>query len=170
MEVLMTNESKAPAAGGAPKKLSARGLVKRFDGKEVLHALDFDVLDGEFLSILGPSGCGKTTTLRILIGLLMPDEGTLTLGGRDITTAPPDDRGMGSSNRMTSGFSASVRAMDTRCCWPPESWRTLLSRCSASPSCSSTPCAISRRRAFSSGLNFSADSTFPRTVMFSNSA
>ena len=95
MEVLMTNESKAPAAGGAPKKLSARGLVKRFDGKEVLHALDFDVLDGEFLSILGPSGCGKTTTLRILIGLLMPDEGTLTLGGRDITTAPPDDRGMG---------------------------------------------------------------------------
>ena len=82
-------------AGGAPKKLSARGLVKRFDGKEVLHALDFDVLDGEFLSILGPSGCGKTTTLRILIGLLMPDEGTLTLGGRDITTAPPDDRGMG---------------------------------------------------------------------------
>ena len=91
----MTNESKAPAAGGAPKKLSARGLVKRFDGKEVLHALDFDVLDGEFLSILGPSGCGKTTTLRILIGLLMPDEGTLTLGGRDITTAPPDDRGMG---------------------------------------------------------------------------
>ena len=88
----MTNESKAPAAGGAPKKLSARGLVKRFDGKEVLHALDFDVLDGEFLSILGPSGCGKTTTLRILIGLLMPDEGTLTLGGatsprRLLTTA-----------------------------------------------------------------------------------
>ena len=62
MEVLMTNESKAPAAGGAPKKLSARGLVKRFDGKEVLHALDFDVLDGEFLSILGPSGCGKTVS------------------------------------------------------------------------------------------------------------
>lgn len=40
---------------------------------------------------------------------------------------------MGSSNRMTSGFSASVRAMDTRCCWPPESWRTLLSRCSGKP-------------------------------------
>ena len=49
-------------------KLSVRGLVKRFDGKETLHNLTFDVREGEFLSILGPSGCGKTTTLRILIG------------------------------------------------------------------------------------------------------
>lgn len=56
-------------------KLSVRGLVKRFDGKETLHNLTFDVREGEFLSILGPSGCGKTTTLRILIGLLEPDEG-----------------------------------------------------------------------------------------------
>lgn len=43
-------------------KLSVRGLVKRFDGKETLHNLTFDVREGEFLSILGPSGCGKTTT------------------------------------------------------------------------------------------------------------
>ena len=127
MEVLMTNESKAPAAGGAPKKLSARGLVKRFDGKEVLHALDFDVLDGEFLSILGPSGCGKTTTLRILIGLLMPDEGTLTLGGRDITTAPPDDRGMGWSSWGLQSTStracASFRAASSSACPSHARWR-----------------------------------------------
>lgn len=76
-------------------KLEVRNLVKRFDGKEVLHHLDFDVRDGEFLSILGPSGCGKTTTLRILIGLVEPDEGSIALDGRDITAAPPDDRGMG---------------------------------------------------------------------------
>ncbi len=76
-------------------KLAVRGLSKRFDGKEVLHSLDFDVFDGEFLSILGPSGCGKTTTLRLLIGLEEPDAGTIKLGGRDITHAAPHDRSMG---------------------------------------------------------------------------
>ncbi len=76
-------------------KLVVRDLSKRFDGAEVLHSLDFEVRDGEFLSILGPSGCGKTTTLRILIGLLAPDTGSITLGGRDITHAAPSDRDMG---------------------------------------------------------------------------
>lgn len=76
-------------------KLDVRGLTKALGGKEVLHGLDFDVHDGEFLSILGPSGCGKTTTLRILIGLLSPDAGEILLDGRDITSAPPDQRNMG---------------------------------------------------------------------------
>ena len=61
----------------APVKLSVRGLTKRFAGAEVLHGLDFDVFEGEFLSILGPSGCGKTTTLRMLIGLVPVDEGAV---------------------------------------------------------------------------------------------
>ena len=103
MEVLMASEQEKAMAGERANdggemqepKLLISGLVKRFDGAEVLHGLDFDVRDGEFLSILGPSGCGKTTTLRILIGLLDPDEGTIALDGRDITAAPPDDRGMG---------------------------------------------------------------------------
>lgn len=76
-------------------KLEVRNLTKRFGDKEVLHPLDFDVLDGEFLSILGPSGCGKTTTLRILIGLLAADSGTIKLDGKDITNAAPDKRSMG---------------------------------------------------------------------------
>lgn len=78
-----------------PPKLIVRGLVKHFDGKEMLHGLDFEVRQGEFLSILGPSGCGKTTTLRVLIGLLTPDEGTIFLDERDITHVPPDGRNMG---------------------------------------------------------------------------
>lgn len=86
MEVLMTQQS---------PKLSVRGLAKYFDGKKVLHDLDFDVNSGEFLSILGPSGCGKTTTLRILIGLLKPDGGTIALDGTDITGAAPNQRSMG---------------------------------------------------------------------------
>lgn len=76
-------------------KLEVKGLTKSLGGNEVLHGLDFTVQNGEFLSILGPSGCGKTTTLRILMGLLAPDAGSILLDGKDITAAPPDKRGMG---------------------------------------------------------------------------
>ncbi|MEG0217887.1 MAG: ABC transporter ATP-binding protein [Raoultibacter sp.] len=79
----------------APAKLVVSGLHKEFGGKVVLHDLDFSVYKGEFLSILGPSGCGKTTTLRILIGLLAADKGTVELDGEDITAAPSDARHMG---------------------------------------------------------------------------
>lgn len=76
-------------------KLAVRGLEKHFDGKMTLNKVDFDVYDGEFLSILGPSGCGKTTILRILIGLLKPDGGSVIKDGADITYAHPSVRGMG---------------------------------------------------------------------------
>lgn len=76
-------------------KLSVRELEKYFDGKQTLNKVSFDVYDGEFLSILGPSGCGKTTILRILIGLLTPDNGQVIKDGSDITKASPSDRGMG---------------------------------------------------------------------------
>jgi len=77
------------------KKLQIRDLSKGYDDKEVLQKVDFDVADGEFLSILGPSGCGKTTLLRILIGLMAADTGTIHKDGKDITHAKPSERGMG---------------------------------------------------------------------------
>ena len=76
-------------------KLKVRNLEKYFDGKKTLNSVSFDVYDGEFLSILGPSGCGKTTILRILIGLLKADGGTITIDDRDITNEIPALRGMG---------------------------------------------------------------------------
>ncbi len=76
-------------------KLSVRNLNKSFDGKAVLNDLSFDLMEGEFLSILGPSGCGKTTLLRILIGLERADSGEILKGGRDISALPSFDRGMG---------------------------------------------------------------------------
>ncbi|MBQ2927965.1 MAG: ATP-binding cassette domain-containing protein [Oscillospiraceae bacterium] len=76
-------------------KLSVRHLNKSFDGKQVLRDLSFDLMEGEFLSILGPSGCGKTTLLRILIGLEQADSGEIRKGGRDISRLPSFDRGMG---------------------------------------------------------------------------
>lgn len=75
--------------------LTVRNLSKQFDGRCALDNVSFDVYSGEFLSILGPSGCGKTTLLRILIGLLESDSGTISLDGVDITHASPDKRSMG---------------------------------------------------------------------------
>lgn len=75
--------------------IKIRNLTHRFDGKTALNNVNFDIFGGEFLAILGPSGCGKTTILRILIGLLHPDQGTITLDDRDITYAPSSDREMG---------------------------------------------------------------------------
>lgn len=77
------------------ESLTVKNINKSFDGKEALENINFEVLPGEFLSILGPSGCGKTTLLRILIGLLSPDSGEILLDGENITKAPPDKRGMG---------------------------------------------------------------------------
>ena len=81
--------------GSLNDKLIIDGVSKQYKEKEVLKSVSFTVKDGEFLSILGPSGCGKTTLLRILIGLLKADTGTITKDGVDITNAAPDKRGMG---------------------------------------------------------------------------
>ena len=51
--------------------------------------------EGELLALLGPSGCGKTTTLRMIGGFEVPDSGTITFEGRDITDLPPEARGIG---------------------------------------------------------------------------
>jgi len=76
-------------------KLEIQDLTHVFNRQEVLHSLNFNVNDGEFLSILGPSGCGKTTILRILIGLLTPTSGKIFKDGIDITYAPASKRNMG---------------------------------------------------------------------------
>lgn len=77
------------------ESLIVKDLNKKFDGKDALANVSFEAAGGEFLSILGPSGCGKTTLLRILIGLIRADSGSITLDGRDITNASPDKREMG---------------------------------------------------------------------------
>lgn len=76
-------------------KLIIKNISKEYKENRVLNNLSFEVRDGEFLSILGPSGCGKTTLLRILIGLLSPDEGNVYKDGQDITKEHPSNRGMG---------------------------------------------------------------------------
>ena len=76
-------------------KIIVNNLKVVMGKKTILEDINFDVKDGEFLSILGPSGCGKTTILRCLIGLLQPTGGTITKDGVDITDLGPSKRGMG---------------------------------------------------------------------------
>jgi len=62
-----------------------RGVDKEFakNGKQekVLSGINFDMKEGEFISILGKSGCGKSTLLRLLEGLDTPTSGTISIGG-----------------------------------------------------------------------------------------
>ena len=70
-------------------------INKKFKSKSVLEDVSFEVMRGEFLSLLGPSGCGKTTILRMLIGIEMPTSGRIYKDGTDITYTPPKDRNIG---------------------------------------------------------------------------
>jgi ABC-2 type transport system ATP-binding protein len=63
--------------------LVVRGLVKRFGGFTAVNSLDLSVRRGELYALLGPNGAGKTTSLRIVAGLLSPDEGEISVCGID---------------------------------------------------------------------------------------
>jgi len=75
-------------------KLEVENLTKRFGDLVAVNNVSFEVRESEFFSLLGPSGCGKTTTLRCIAGLEMPDEGKIIIKGRDVTTLPPQQRGI----------------------------------------------------------------------------
>ena len=75
--------------------LELRNLTCRFGDKVALLNFSLNVEKGEIVSLLGPSGCGKTTTLRLIAGFLFPTEGTILVGGRDVTPLSPEQRHMG---------------------------------------------------------------------------
>lgn len=76
-------------------KIEVKGINKKFNGALVLEDINFDVKEGEFISLLGASGCGKTTLLKILIGIEKPSSGVILKDGEDITNNLPSKRGMG---------------------------------------------------------------------------
>jgi len=76
----MTISDQAPA-------LQVRGLTKHFD-RPAVDALDLTVRPGEFYALLGPNGAGKTTTLRMVVGLLRPDTGSVSVLGVDALADP----------------------------------------------------------------------------------
>ncbi len=75
--------------------LQLNAVLKQYGETLGVGPIDLDLEEGEFLALLGPSGCGKTTTLHIIAGLLFPDQGSVHLGDREITTLDPQHRDMG---------------------------------------------------------------------------
>jgi ABC-2 type transport system ATP-binding protein len=65
------------------RPVAARGLVKRYGHVLATDGVDLSVERGDVYGFLGPNGAGKTTMLRILLGLIRPDAGTVRLFGRD---------------------------------------------------------------------------------------
>jgi ABC-2 type transport system ATP-binding protein len=81
--------------------IEAKGLFKAFDGKPAVRGIDLEVPEGSIYGILGPNGAGKTTTLRMLLGIIDPDEGERTLLGHSrpleaagIVGYLPEERGL----------------------------------------------------------------------------
>jgi putative spermidine/putrescine transport system ATP-binding protein len=78
----------------ASAALEVRDLEVSYGDTLVLKRISLAVAAGEFVALLGPSGCGKTTLLRAVSGFVPVSAGQISVGGRDITHEPPDQRGM----------------------------------------------------------------------------
>ena len=72
--------------------LVARGIRKSYAGLEVVAGIDLELTRGECYGLLGPNGAGKTTTLRMLLGLVTPDAGEITLLGHPVPKAAREGR------------------------------------------------------------------------------
>ena len=75
-------------------EVQLRGIRKQYEGvtRMVIPDLDLTIPSGEMAVLVGPSGCGKSTTLRMVAGLEEPTAGTISIGGREVTTLAPAER------------------------------------------------------------------------------
>jgi zinc/manganese transport system ATP-binding protein len=88
-------------SAGAPPVVEARSLALRFGSRLLWDDLSFELHAGEFMAVLGPNGTGKTSLIRILLGLLAPSAGSVSVGGR-----PP------AAARAQIGYVPQQRAFD----------------------------------------------------------
>jgi ABC-type Fe3+/spermidine/putrescine transport system ATPase subunit len=70
-------------------------LTKKFGDITALNNVNLAIRDQEYFSLLGPSGCGKTTLLRLIAGLIEPDQGEIYIGDKRVDDVPPEDREIG---------------------------------------------------------------------------
>ena len=84
-------------------KIRLQHLTKRFPNRNkkiasdviAVNDFDFEIPDGKLIGLLGPSGCGKSTALNLICGLGVPSEGKIFFDDDDVTTIPPENRGVG---------------------------------------------------------------------------
>jgi len=69
-----------------------KGVYKIIHDHEILHDINLEVREGEFLTLLGPSGCGKTTLLRLISGFEQPTKGLIFIDNKDVSGLPPHKR------------------------------------------------------------------------------
>ena len=79
-------------AGREMAQVTVRDLRKSFGSVEVIHGVDVDIEDGQFVVLVGPSGCGKSTLLRMIAGLEAVTAGTIQIGVRIVNNLPPAER------------------------------------------------------------------------------
>ena len=72
--------------------LALKTVAKSYGATPVLHGIDIDIADGEFVVLVGPSGCGKSTLLRMIAGLETISGGAIEIGGRVVNELEPKDR------------------------------------------------------------------------------
>ena len=72
--------------------VSLKKLTKTYGSQAVVHGIDLEVADREFIALVGPSGCGKSTTLRMIAGLEEISAGAIEIGGRVVNDLPPRSR------------------------------------------------------------------------------
>ncbi|SLN46951.1 sn-glycerol-3-phosphate import ATP-binding protein UgpC [Pseudoruegeria aquimaris] len=73
-------------------QVQLRSVVKKYGSLEVVHGIDLDIADNEFVVLVGPSGCGKSTTLRMIAGLEAISGGEIAIGERVVNDLPPRHR------------------------------------------------------------------------------
>jgi multiple sugar transport system ATP-binding protein len=72
--------------------VTIRDVRKSFGAQQVIHGIDVDIADGEFVVLVGPSGCGKSTLLRMIAGLEEVTSGDVAIGGRRVNHLSPSER------------------------------------------------------------------------------
>ncbi|MEO8386226.1 MAG: ATP-binding cassette domain-containing protein, partial [Betaproteobacteria bacterium] len=73
-------------------EIKLNGVKKTYGELQVVHGVDADIADGEFIVIVGPSGCGKSTLLRMIAGLEVISGGEVSIGGKVVNNLEPKDR------------------------------------------------------------------------------
>ncbi len=84
----MTDVTGTSRDGKRPYAFEARGLEKAYRGRRVVRGVSLALHAGEIVGLLGPNGAGKTTVFDMMVGLTLPDEGAILLGGEAITDLP----------------------------------------------------------------------------------
>jgi len=69
----------------AQSEIRTEGLIKTYDSRNVVNGVDLNFKAGEVVGLLGPNGAGKTTTFYMIVGLVPPSKGTVSLDGQDVT-------------------------------------------------------------------------------------